>query len=112
MLSTMSEHDLVLQRRTLRQAEGPRKRVRQAVPTDGVDEIARIARARALIQSGRLQQLRETGGLSLAEIGRACGVNPSTVHRWLRHETMPRGAAALALYELAATLSEALGEFL
>jgi DNA-directed RNA polymerase specialized sigma24 family protein len=85
---------------------------RQAVPTDGVDEVARIAWARALVQSGRLQQLRQTGGLSLAEIGRACGVNASTVHRWLRHEAMPREVAALALYELAATLNEALKEFL
>jgi transcriptional regulator with XRE-family HTH domain len=82
------------------------------VPSDDADVVARIARARALVQSGRLQQLRETGGLSLADIGRACGVNASTVHRWLRHEAMPRGVAALALYELTATLSEALKEFL
>ena len=82
------------------------------MPADGADEIARIAYARALVQSGRLQQLREVGGLSLAEIGRACGVNASTVHRWLRHQALPRGGAALALYELAATLSEALQEFL
>jgi transcriptional regulator with XRE-family HTH domain len=81
------------------------------VPAEGADEIARIARARALVQSGRLQQLRETGSLSLAEIGRACGVNASTVHRWLRHEALPRGATALALYDLLATLSEALQEF-
>jgi len=94
------------------QAEAPERRARQVIATDPVDQIAQIARARALVQSGRLQQLRETGGLSLAEIGRACGVNPSTVHRWLRHEALPRGVAALALYELAAKLSEALQEFL
>ena len=82
------------------------------MPADGADEIARIAYARALVQSGRLEQLRELGGLSLAEIGRACGVNASTVHRWLRHQALPRGVAALALYDLAATLSEALQEFL
>ena len=82
------------------------------MPADGADEIARIAHARALVQSGQLQQLRELGGLSLAEIGRACGVNASTVHRWLRHQALPRGVAALALYDLAATLSEALQEFL
>jgi transcriptional regulator with XRE-family HTH domain len=82
------------------------------VPADGADEIAGIAHARALVQSGRLQQLRELGGLSLAEIGRACGVNASTVHRWLRHQALPRGVTALALYDLAATLSEALQEFL
>ena len=82
------------------------------MPADTIDEIARIAHARALIQSGRLQQLREKGGLSLADIGRACGVNASTVHRWLRHQALPRGVAALALYDLAATLSEALQEFL
>jgi DNA-binding transcriptional regulator YiaG len=85
---------------------------RQVVPAEGTDEVARIARARALVQSGRLQQLRETGSLSLAEIGRACGVNASTVHRWLRHEALPRGATALALYDLLATLGEALQEFL
>jgi len=84
----------------------------EVIATDPVDEVAQIARARALVQSGRLQQLRETGGLSLAEIGRACGVDPSTVHRWLRHETLPRGVAALALYELAAKLSETLRDFL
>jgi len=82
------------------------------MPADGADEIARIAHARALVQSGRLEQLRELGGLSLAEIGRACGVNASTVHRWLRHQALPRGVAALALYDLAAKLSEALQEFL
>jgi transcriptional regulator with XRE-family HTH domain len=82
------------------------------VPGVGADEIARIAHARALVQSGRLQQLRELGGLSLAEIGRACGVNASTVHRWLRQQALPRGGTALALYDLAATLSEALQEFL
>ena len=82
------------------------------MPADGADEIARIAHARALVQSGRLQQLRELGGLSLAEIGRACGVNASTVHRWRRHQALPRGVAALALYDLAAKLSEALQEFL
>ncbi len=82
------------------------------MPGDGADELARIAHARALVQSGRLQQLRELGGLSLAEIGRACGVNASTVHRWLRHQALPRGVTALALYDLAATLSEALQEFL
>ena len=82
------------------------------MPADDADEIARIAHARALVQSGRLEQLRELGGLSLAEIGRACGVNASTVHRWLRHQALPRGVAALALYDLAAKLSEALQEFL
>jgi transcriptional regulator with XRE-family HTH domain len=84
----------------------------QVVPADGADEIARIAYARALVQSGRLQQLREIGGLSLAEIGRACGVNASTVHRWLRHQALPRGAPLWRSNELAATLSEALQEFL
>jgi transcriptional regulator with XRE-family HTH domain len=82
------------------------------VPAASADEIARIARARALVQSGQLQRLREMGGLSLAEIGRACGVNASTVHRWLRHQALPRGVAALALYDLAAALSDALKEFL
>jgi transposase-like protein len=46
------------------------------------------------------------------EIARACGVNASTVHRWLRHQALPRGVAALALYDLAAKLSQALQEFL
>jgi DNA-directed RNA polymerase specialized sigma24 family protein len=92
--------------------QGEQRYWRQVVPADTTDEIARIAHARALVQSGRLQQLRELGGLSLAEIGRACGINASTVHRWLRHQALPRGVTALALYDLAATLSEALQEFL
>lgn len=79
------------------------------MPADTTDEIAH---ARALIQSGRLQQLREIRQLKPCRhrwgVWRQCQHGPS-----LAPTPGPAtGVAALALYDLAATLSEALQELL
>lgn len=59
-------------------------------------DIVELARAKALVRSGAGRTVRQAAGLSLAEVGTALGVDPSTVYRWETGERHPRGERALA----------------
>jgi transcriptional regulator with XRE-family HTH domain len=59
------------------------------------NEPLRLAAVRAAAADGRARQLRLAARLSLADVGRACGVDQSTVYRWETGRRSPRGEAAL-----------------
>lgn len=54
-------------------------------------DLKDLARARALASSGVARTVRVAAQVSLAEVGRALGVQPSTVLRW---ETAQRSPSA------------------
>jgi DNA-binding transcriptional regulator YiaG len=54
-----------------------------------------IVAARQLAVSGAGQMIREAAGLSLAEVGAACGVDASTVFRWEEGTRRPSGQRAV-----------------
>jgi excisionase family DNA binding protein len=56
-----------------------------------------LAEARLLASGGSGRVVREAAGLSLNDVGRACGVHASTILRWERGDRRPRGIPA-ALY--------------
>lgn len=45
--------------------------------------------------SGAARAVRESAGLSLAEVAAECAVTKSAVHRWETGQRAPRGEAAL-----------------
>lgn len=64
------------------------------------DDLDRLATARALARSGRALTLRESAGLSRAEVAGACGVSRVTVHRWENGDNLPRAEAGIRYGEL------------
>jgi transcriptional regulator with XRE-family HTH domain len=66
-----------------------------------------IAKARALIRSGRAQAIRERAGLSRSEVAESVGVNDSTIARWETGERSPRGEGAKRYARLLRELAEA-----
>ena len=74
----------------------------------GADYAVRLAEARRLAASGTGRVVREASDLSMGDVARACGVQPSTVLRWERNERRPSGDAALRYLALMHELSAAL----
>ena len=70
-------------------------------------DIVKVARAKALVASGVGKTVRQSAGLSLAELGQAIGVDPSTVYRWETRERHPQGERAVAYADLLRRLMEA-----
>lgn len=68
-------------------------------------DLVLVSEARRLASGGAGRAIRIAAGLSVYEIAKACGVYPSTVLRWERGDTRPRGLGAaqyaLVLRELA-----------
>lgn len=59
-----------------------------------IDPI-KLSDVRALTASGAARTIRTGARLSLSEVGAACGVGASAVHRWETGRRSPRGEAAL-----------------
>ena len=68
----------------------------EAEPAD----VLELAAARRLAAGGGGRMIREGAGLSLNDVGRACGIHASTVLRWERGERRPRGLPALLYVRL------------
>jgi DNA-binding transcriptional regulator YiaG len=58
-------------------------------------DVERLARVRRMCAGGEARQVRTAARVSLAELGRAVGVDWGTVRHWETGERMPREAAAL-----------------
>lgn len=58
--------------------------------------MALVVEGRAAAQSGRGEWLRETAGLSRAELAAIVGVSAAAVSRWEAGERCPRGHNAAA----------------
>ena len=73
----------------------------------GLVAISLVRRAAA---DGTARRVRELAGVTLEELGRACGVEPQTVLRWENGSRSPRTAAAgryaAAVVALVATLGD------
>lgn len=59
------------------------------------DPTIALARGRTLAATGQARRIRRDARLSLSDVGAACGVDQSTVHRWETAQRNPRGPAAL-----------------
>jgi DNA-binding transcriptional regulator YiaG len=70
----------------------------------GVD-VSKLVRVRAMLRTGAARAIRESAGLSMAEVGEAVGVHRSTVLRWEAGERQPRGVPAIRYLELLEGLS-------
>jgi transcriptional regulator with XRE-family HTH domain len=57
-------------------------------------DLVKIANARDHAVSGAGRLIRLSAGISLREMARAIGVDPSTLLKWERGEHRPTGAAA------------------
>lgn len=57
-------------------------------------ELEILIRGRELAASGEARRLREKAGLSLSEVGAACGATPSAVSRWETGKRRPQGPHA------------------
>ncbi|MGY4994094.1 helix-turn-helix domain-containing protein [Streptomyces sp. 900105245] len=59
------------------------------------EDLRRISAVRALVANGKAREQRESRRLTLREIADAIGSSPSTIHRWEKGTSLPRGAHAL-----------------
>jgi DNA-binding transcriptional regulator YiaG len=59
------------------------------------DDLVLIASAARMLADGTAKRIRETSGLSQAQIAAACGVTHGAVSLWEAGERMPRTTAAL-----------------
>jgi DNA-binding transcriptional regulator YiaG len=61
-------------------------------PTPTATELARVRR---LCATGAARAIRETAGLSLAEVGAAAHVERTTIWKWEKARRRPHGDAAI-----------------
>lgn len=71
--------------------------------------VIHLARARELARSGEGKRIRESARLTVGDIGRACGVDQSTIYRWEHGLRAPRGPAAVRYAELLTLLARGQG---
>jgi DNA-binding XRE family transcriptional regulator len=76
-----------------------------AYPTK-VDEAVVVARGRQLAASGTARMIRESAGLSLADVAAAIGVSRQSVWAWEHGAKRPGPAAAIAYADLMQRLLE------
>jgi len=55
-----------------------------------IDDIAELARVRALVRSGLARAIREKAGVSQSELARSLGVHETTVAKWESGLRLPR----------------------
>ena len=67
--------------------------------TNASEAVAR-RRVHRLIRTGRLTDLRESAGLSQADVSRHLGVSQASVSRWESGQMTPLAYRAAALLEL------------
>lgn len=60
-----------------------------------MDDIQRLAAARRHAAAGTGREIRVAAGISLAEVAGAIGVDESTVWRWEKRRSRPRGEQAI-----------------
>jgi DNA-binding transcriptional regulator YiaG len=72
----------------------------EAAEADGLAEARAMKRFHRLVQTGRMEEIREAAGLTQSDVARALGVEQSTVWRWEAGERRPRPRHALAVLEL------------
>jgi transcriptional regulator with XRE-family HTH domain len=53
--------------------------------------ISQTLRTRELVRSGEARAIRERAGISRLEVARELGVDESTIWRWEKGATLPRG---------------------
>lgn len=74
------------------------------------DEVIKLVQIRRMLTTGQARALRESAGLSCAEVAWACDTDAASVSRWERGEVTPGRGAALRLgaflERLAAQLDE------
>ena len=58
-------------------------------------DVVELATIRRIARNGEARLIRETAGLSPAEVAEAIGASPLTVRRWERGDRAPRGDAGL-----------------
>jgi transcriptional regulator with XRE-family HTH domain len=69
-------------------------------------ELVEITRGREMAKSGEARRIRLAAGLTLEEVGNACGVSAIGIWRWERGERRPRGTPALKYARLLASLPQ------
>ncbi|MBK9180969.1 MAG: helix-turn-helix transcriptional regulator [Acidimicrobiales bacterium] len=75
--------------------------------TTSTEHARALADVRHATTSGQARAIRLAARLSLSEVGAACGVDTSTVHRWEHAQRLPRGDAALRYLALLRQLDQA-----
>jgi DNA-binding transcriptional regulator YiaG len=60
----------------------------------------RLSRLRRMCESGAALMIRESAGVSLAEVAEPVDVARSTISRWERSLSVPRGERALRYLDL------------
>ena len=73
-----------------------------------VRDATLLAEARLAAATGEARALRTNARLSLSDVARVCGVDPSTVHRWESGKRTPRGLAAMRYARLVRSLRSCL----
>jgi hypothetical protein len=71
------------------------------------NDLVRLAMVRSLARSGAARSIRLAAGLSLADVGKACGAGAPTVWRWERGVHAPTGERGLNYAELLQMLLKA-----
>jgi len=62
-----------------------------------LNTVEKLAKVRALISSGRMQEIREDAHLTRPELGAQVGASAMTIWRWESGEHFPHGQRALRL---------------
>jgi transcriptional regulator with XRE-family HTH domain len=75
---------------------------------DVVRELVDLVEGRRRAKSGEGRRLRLQAGLSVRELAEVLGVDGSTLDRWERGDTKPRGPAATRYQHVLDTLAELL----
>jgi len=73
-------------------------------------DLSQLLAVRQLAGSGEARRRRMAAGLSLSEVARPCGVEPSTVWRWETGKRRPRGQEAARYLGVLTLLPAAPGE--
>lgn len=63
-------------------------------------DLILIATAARKLNDGSARKIRESAGLSQAQVGAACNVTAAAVSRWELRERLPRTKAAIAYARL------------
>lgn len=65
---------------------------------------AQARKIREWVESGHARELRENAGLTFADAGARCEVDPAAVWRWEHGDTNPRGRNVRVYYRFLADL--------
>jgi transcriptional regulator with XRE-family HTH domain len=74
-----------------------------------METIEAVMKAARLAERQFGRQLREQAGLSVRQVAKDIGVDPTTLSRWERGQSRPRADAARKWMQVCAAISEHLG---